>query len=37
MIYQNPDDLPPGGFRTRIHERGASESISSVSNKHKIK
>lgn len=28
-IYQNPDDLPPGGFRTLIVARGPLESNSS--------
>lgn len=33
--YQNPDDFPPGGFRTLIVARGPSLSNSSARKKYK--
>lgn len=30
IFYQNPDDFPPGGFRTLIVARGPLESSSST-------
>lgn len=33
QVYQNPDDLPPGGCRTLVVARGASLLSSSVQQK----
>lgn len=35
-VYQNPDDLPPGGFRTLIVARGPLLSSSSAQIKENV-